>query len=77
MTRLAWRRFGRRRSVVVNLRSDKALKGVLWAKQGGLLVLRSTQLLEPGHQPVPVDGDVLVQDGNVDFVQVLASALEP
>lgn len=70
----AWRRTAARRRVVVNLKSDKAIVGVLWAKRGPLLVLKDATLLEATtsspHQ-TRLDGEVLVERGNVDFVQVL------
>lgn len=69
---LAWRRVAARRTVLVNLRSGNALRGVLWATPAPLLVLRGTSLLEPGRDPVGLDGEVIVERTNVDFVQVLA-----
>lgn len=66
-----WRRTAVRRRVVVNL-ADKAFDGVLWAKRGPLLVLRDARLLEAGREPQPIDGEVVIERGRVEFVQVLA-----
>ncbi|MDT0381424.1 hypothetical protein RM572_21940 [Streptomyces sp. DSM 42041] len=66
----AWRRTAVRKRVVVNL-ADRAFDGVLWAKRGPLLVLRDARLLEPGREPVPVDGEVVVERARVEFVQVV------
>jgi small nuclear ribonucleoprotein (snRNP)-like protein len=67
----AWRRSALRRRVLVNLKTEKAFRGVLFAQRGPLLVLKDVELLEAGRDPVRVDGDVLVERSNVDFVQVL------
>ena len=58
----------------MNLRSDKALRGILWNQRGSLLVLKDVELLEPGRQAVGVDGEVIVDAANIDFVQVLGGA---
>lgn len=77
---MAWRRTAARRRVVVNLKSDKAIVGVLWAKRGPLLVLKDTTLLEPSTTGAPhqtrLDGEVLVERRNVDFVQVLPGGVQ-
>lgn len=65
------RRTAVRRRVLVNLVDGKAIAGVLWARRGPLLVLKDATLHGPGPEPVPVDGEVLVERGRVDFVQVL------
>ena len=70
----AWRRSALRRRVLVNLKTEKAFRGVLFAKRGLLLVLKDVELLEAGREPVRIDGDVLVERPNVDFVQVLPGA---
>ncbi|MER7813651.1 hypothetical protein ABZ714_30685 [Streptomyces sp. NPDC006798] len=67
-----WRRTAVRRRVVVNLTTDKAFDGVLWAKRGALLVLRDARLLEAGREPQPIDGEVVIERTRVEFVQVLA-----
>ena len=66
-----WIRTALRRSVVVNLDTDRAFRGVLWARRGRLLVLRSAVLLEPGADPAPVDGEVVIERGRVEFIQVM------
>lgn len=67
-----WRRTAVRRRVVVNL-ADRAFNAVLWAKRGPLLVLRDVELLEAGRAPQRVDGEVVVERGRVEFIQVLAA----
>lgn len=65
-----WRRTVVRRRVLVNLKGDKAFRGVLWAKRGPLLVLKNVELLEAGRPPVKIDGDVVLERSAVEFVQV-------
>lgn len=60
------------RQVIVNTRSDRAFRGVLWARRGGYLVLRNVELVKGRGELTPVDGEVVIEAGNVDFVQVLA-----
>ena len=71
LTWLWWRRTAVRRRVVVNL-ADRAFAGILWAQRGPLLVLRDAQLLEPGAQPQPVDGELVVERLRVEWVQVVS-----
>lgn len=70
----AFRRL-RRRAVVVNLTTGRAFRGILWAKRGPLLVLRSAEIVESssvGSTSMPVDGEVVVERRFVEFVQVLS-----
>lgn len=65
-----WRRTAVRKRVVVNL-PDRAFRGLLWSKRGPLLVLRHAELLEAGREPMPMDGEVVVERSRVEFIQVL------
>lgn len=67
---LAYRRTALRRRVLVNLDGGRAFNGVLWAQRGPLLVLRNAELLEPGREPVALDGDIVIERDRIDFVQV-------
>ena len=69
----AERRTAVRRTVVVSLVDGRAIRGVLWARRGPLLVLRGAQLLEPSAQPVDMDGEIVIERARVDFVQVVAA----
>lgn len=60
-----------RRRVVVNLHGGQALEGVLFKQSGPLLVLKNASLLEPGADPLPIDGDAIVERGQVLFIQAL------
>jgi hypothetical protein len=68
--RIAAARLGVRARVVVNLNSGQAVTGVLWARRGRTLVVRDAAIVEPGRRdPIPADGDVLVDREQVAFVQ--------
>lgn len=69
----AWRRSALHRRVLVALKTDKTFRGVLYAKRGPLLILKDAELLEAGRDPVKLDGEVLIERPNVDFVQVLTT----
>lgn len=57
--------------MIVNLRTGKAIEGVLTRKAGPLLELRQAKLHEPGRPPLPMDGTIVVERSNVDFTQVV------
>lgn len=63
-------RVGARRRVLVQLHSGRAFTGVQWRRRGRLLVLRGAELLEPNNQPQPMDGEVVLDRGDVEYVQV-------
>lgn len=65
----AYRRTAVHKRVVVNL-ADTAFDGILWVQRGPLLVLRDAKLLQPGAEPVPLDGEVLIERARVEFIQV-------
>ncbi len=57
-------------TVIINLKTDKAFRGVMWSQNRDLLVLRQVTLLEHG-QEAEVDGEVVVERANIDFIQVV------
>lgn len=68
---LAFRRTVLCRQVVVNLTDGSALRGVLYRQDGPLLVLKNAELLERGAEPLPIDGDAVVERDRVLFIQAL------
>ncbi|MFD6070622.1 hypothetical protein [Amycolatopsis lurida] len=62
-----------RKRVVVNLIDDQALTGVLWRRHRDLLVLRSVQLMQPGREPIRMDGDVVIERDRINWVQIVGS----
>lgn len=59
------------RRVVVNLLSGTAISGVITKSSGPLLILRDAQVMQPDSQPSDVDGEIVVDKSNVDFIQAL------
>ena len=46
-----------------------AFEGVLYRQVGPLITLMNGTLLEPGREPVPLDGEIIIERANVRFVQ--------
>ena len=61
-----------RRMVVVNTKTERAFRGVLWRARGRYLVLRNAEMLGPQRESTPVDGEVVIERANIDFVQVIS-----
>ena len=59
------------RRVVINTKTDRAFRGVLWRKCWRYLVLRDAELVKPGGETVRMDGELVIEAANVDFMQVL------
>lgn len=58
-------------SVIVNLKTGRSFRGVLWQRTGGFLVLKQAAMHVPREGWKPVDGDTLVPFGDVEFMQVV------
>lgn len=72
MAFLAWLGFRRtlvRRRVVVNLLTGRAFIGILYRQTGPLLVLRDVTMHEPGAGPADIDGEVVIERHQVEFIQ--------
>jgi hypothetical protein len=69
---LFWRPPCLLRACIVNRKNDPetAIKGVLWSARGPWLTFKDCSLLKPGVT-TPIDGDVVLHRGTVDFLQVL------
>lgn len=65
------------RRVIVSTKTGMSFRGLLWRRRrpafgrGGYLVLRNAQLLKARGEVVPMDGEVVIDAANIDFVQVL------
>ena len=68
-----WRSLERRSVIVSLIGGQQALEGILWATSGDLLLLRHAQMLEPGRDARPMDGEVAVERTRIEFVQVLSN----
>ena len=58
------------RKVIVHTKTDKSFRGFLVRKLGKVIWLKKAELLTE-KEAVPLDGDVLIEEANVDFVQVI------
>lgn len=59
-----------RKRVLVNTKRDMTFRGLLWAKRGPLLILKNAELIER-DKATAVDGELVIERTNVDWVQVL------
>ncbi len=66
-----FRRFPTLRRVIVNTKTDRSFRGVLWRQRAGYLVLRNAELLKPRGETARLDGELVIERANVDFLQVL------
>ncbi|HRU06816.1 MAG TPA: hypothetical protein P5137_13690 [Candidatus Brocadiia bacterium] len=64
-------RYPELRQMVVNTKTGHAFRGVLWRRRRGYLVLRNAEMLRPGGEAVAMDGELVIERENVDFLQVL------
>jgi small nuclear ribonucleoprotein (snRNP)-like protein len=59
--------------LIVNTKTGRTFRGLLWEDRRELLVLRDATMLE-GRADTVVDGEVVIERGNIDFIQVLPGA---
>lgn len=59
------------RRVVVNLVTERAIAGVLVKQTGPLLHLKDAELMEPDAGALPLDGEIVIERSQVDFIQAL------
>lgn len=57
--------------MLVALYSGNAVSGVLTRTAGPLLILQGAMIHEPSAEPVKADGEVVIDQANVDFVQIV------
>lgn len=69
-------RTARRRQVIITTKTDRAFRGILWARRGPLLVLKAAELLTTSGPAVAVDGEVIIDRANVDYMQVITTVEE-
>ncbi|MGV0627199.1 hypothetical protein [Mycolicibacter minnesotensis] len=62
---------GLNRQMLVSLRSGNAVRGVLTKTPGRLLILQGCTVHEPGAEPAAADGEIVIDQANVDFIQLL------
>lgn len=64
-------RYPQVREVIVTTKTDKSFRGVLWEKRRGYIVLRKASLLQGRGDVIKMDGEVVIERDNVDFIQVI------
>jgi hypothetical protein len=62
------------RRVIVHTKGNLSFEGVLWQRRAGYLVLRKAAQREPGRNPNPVDGELVLDEREVAFMQVFGEA---
>lgn len=68
---MIFKRYPELRQVVVNTKTERAFRGVLWRKRWGYIVLRNVEMLRSRGEITPIDGEVVIAAANVDFIQVV------
>lgn len=71
--RQTWLGYPFARGAIVNLKSGKSFRGILWDSQGGFLVLREAHMLQSNQNPVKLDGELCIPSAEVDFIQVVGA----
>lgn len=67
----AWfRPYPQLKPCIVNLKSGTSFRGVIWRRTGPWVVIKQVHILH-GEGSRPVDGEVLVQMSDIEFVQVI------
>lgn len=66
--RFAWRAVVRREVLVVA--GEAAVRGILYARRGPLLILRNASTSMQGRD-IPMDGEVVIERRTVTWIQVL------
>jgi small nuclear ribonucleoprotein (snRNP)-like protein len=68
-----FRRYPELRTVIVNLRSGTAFRGVVWRRTGPFVVIRNAEMLQDRGQVErhSLDGEVVVKMADIDFIQVV------
>ena len=64
-------RYPVKQRVIVNTKTDRAFKGLLYKKTSEYLLLRGATMLHGRDTPVALDGELVIYRENVDFVQVI------
>lgn len=63
----------RERRVIINMTEDggrgRAWEAVIVAVNGPLVSLKGAVMMEPGSEPVRMDGEVVIDRAFIDFIQ--------
>lgn len=67
----SYRRLVVHRRVVVNMKSGRAVEGVVTTIDGPLLEVKDATVLEPNAPSSRVDGAIVVHREDIDFIQTM------
>ena len=59
------------KKVIVNTKTGKDFRGVIWKQTGECVILKNTEWLSPDCAK-KLDGDVIIFIRDIDFIQVVA-----
>ena len=59
------------KTVLVNLKTDKAFKGVLIEEKKDFILLKNAELIEREAEKIEIAGSLLLEKSNIDFIQIL------
>jgi hypothetical protein len=59
------------RRAIVNLKSGASIRGAVWGRRDGWLVLRNAEMLKSRGEVVQMDGEVAVLLTEIEFLQVV------
>jgi len=59
--------------VIVNCKTESVFQGVLWRRRRRYLILRNATLLRGPRGPIGLDGEIVIDRANVDFIQVMGN----
>lgn len=59
-----------RKRVVATLKSGASFVGILYATDSEAFVLREATSIQANHDPVSVDGEVLILRADLDYLQL-------
>lgn len=60
-----------RKRVIINTKSDKTFRGIIWKHNSQFVILKNVELLHSSKQATPVDGEVIIYRTDIDFIQVI------
>lgn len=66
-----YRRLAVRRKALINIEGSGAIRGIIMSQKGQLVEVANAEMLEPGLNPTPMDGTVLVERSRILFIQLL------
>jgi len=66
-----YRKLAIRKRVLINLDTGRAVRGILMSQRGALLEVRDPEVIEPGLNPQPASGTILIERARIEFIQTL------